>query len=409
MLRRAGSAIFHLFASYGFACVVFVLLLLLTFLGTLEQAHTGLYDVQKKYFDSLFLVHRLFGVIPIPLPGAYLVMSLLFLNLVCGGIVRIRKTRSRAGILLTHAGMLLMLVAGFVKHHHSKEGTLTLYEGESAAYFESWFDWEIACREAGAIGETTEYVIPVSAHEWKRRDGTVRYRSAALPFELELGGFHRNTRPVPAAGAAAATAHVVDGFLLQVLPPAKEAEQNLAGAYVTLADASGARHEGILWGLQQAPWVIEMGGRAWAVELRKRRWELPFTIVLDKFNHEMHPGTGIARRFTSEVTKIEAGASQRIHITMNQPLRHEGFTLYQSSWGPSNARPGEPLFSTFSVVRNPADQWPLYSCLVIAAGLLLHFVRKLSGYLRAENRRARDRRPVAAAAATPAAAEELVG
>jgi hypothetical protein len=77
---------------------------------------------------------------------------------------------------------------------------------------------------------------------------------------------------------------------------------------------------------------------------------------------------------------------------MNQPLRHEGFTLYQSSWGPSNARPGDPLFSTFSVVRNPADQWPLYSCLTIAAGLLLHFVRKLLGYLRSENRRVRDKR-----------------
>ncbi len=395
MLRRAGSSLFHLLASFGFACVVFVLLLLLTFLGTLEQAHTGLYDVQKKYFESLFLVHRLFGVIPIPLPGAYLVMTLLFLNLLCGGIVRIRKTRSRAGILLTHAGMLFMLVAGFVKFQYSKDGALTLYEGESAAYFESWFDWEVAVREAKGTDETTEYIIPVSPHDWKRPDHAITYRSADLPFDLVLSGFFRNARPLPAAGLAAAGARVIDGFTLEALRPAKEAEQNMGGTYVTLVEKNGAaKHEGILWGMQQQPLVVEIGGRPWAVDLRKRRWELPFTVVLDKFNHEMHPGTGIAKRFTSDVTKIEAGASQRVHISMNQPLRHEGYTLYQSSWGPSNARPGEPLFSTFSVVRNPADKWPLYSCLTIAAGLLWHFVRKLLGYLRVENRRARERLPM---------------
>jgi len=406
MLRRAGSAVFRLLASFGFASIVFVLLLLLTFLGTLEQAHTGLYDVQKKYFESLFLIHRLFGVIPIPLPGAYLVMTLLFLNLLCGGIVRIRKTKSRAGILLTHAGMLFMLVAGFVKFQHSKDGALTLYEGESAAYFESWFDWEVAVREAKGAEETTEFVIPVSPHDWKRSGRAITYRSAELPFDLVLSGFFRNARPLPAAGLATAGARVIDGFTLEALGPAKEAEQNMGGTYVTLVEKAGAaKHDGILWGLQQQLLVVEVGGRSWAVDLRKRRWDLPFTIVLDKFNHEMHPGTGIAKRFTSDVTKIEAGASQRVHITMNQPLRQEGFTLYQSSWGPSNARPGEPLFSTFSVVRNPADQWPLYSCLTIAAGLLLHFVRKLLGYLRVENRRVRERVP--ATTALPVAKEKV--
>ena len=398
MLRRAATALFHLFASFGFASVVFVLLLLLTFLGTLEQAHTGLYDVQKKYFESIFLVHRLFGVIPIPLPGAYLVMTLLFLNLLCGGIVRISKTRSRAGILLTHFGMLFMLVAGFVTFQHSRDGALTLYEGESAAYFESWFDWEVAVREAKTAGETTEYVIPVSPHDWKRSGRAITYRNDELPFDLVLSGFHRNARPVPAAGLATAGARVVDGFTLEVLRPAKEAEQNMGGMVVTLVEkGSGAAQDGILWGMQRQPWVVEFAARSWAVDLRKRRWDLPFTIVLDRFNHELHPGTGIAKEFTSDVTKIEAGASQRIHISMNQPLRHQGYTLYQSSWGPANARPGEPLFSTFSVVRNPADQWPLYSCLIIAAGLLLHFVRKLLGYLRSENRRAaRDRAPAPA-------------
>lgn len=60
--------------------------------------------------------------------------------------------------------------------------------------------------------------------------------------------------------------------------------------------------------------------------------------------------------------------------------------LYQASWGPSNAAPGQRLFSTFAVVRNPADHWPLVACLVIAVGFLFHFVRKLWRYIRSEVR-----------------------
>ena len=67
-------------------------------------------------------------------------------------------------------------------------------------------------------------------------------------------------------------------------------------------------------------------------------------------------------------------------------LRDGGLVVYQASWGPANAMPGARLFSTFAVVRNPADPWPLIACLVIAAGLAYHFVRKLHRYVRAEAR-----------------------
>jgi cytochrome c biogenesis protein ResB len=96
----------------------------------------------------------------------------------------------------------------------------------------------------------------------------------------------------------------------------------------------------------------------------------------------------MAKEFSSDVRVIEGDAARPIKISMNEPLRDEGLVLYQASWGPSNARPGDPLFSTLSVVRNPADQYPLYACIVIAAGLLIHFLRKLTRYVRSEARKA---------------------
>jgi hypothetical protein len=81
------------------------------------------------------------------------------------------------------------------------------------------------------------------------------------------------------------------------------------------------------------------------------------------------------------VSKVEGSVATRIHITMNEPLRHRGYTLYQSGYGPQ--RPDEPPtpYSVFSVVRNPADRVPWFACGVIFLGMLVHFVMKLSRHL----------------------------
>jgi hypothetical protein len=93
------------------------------------------------------------------------------------------------------------------------------------------------------------------------------------------------------------------------------------------------------------------------------------------------------KSFSSAVTIAEAGTRRQVTISMNEPLRQEGLVLYQASWGPSNARPGDPLFSTLAVVRNPADRYPLYACIVIATGLVLHFARRLVRHVRSQTPR----------------------
>ncbi len=69
---------------------------------------------------------------------------------------------------------------------------------------------------------------------------------------------------------------------------------------------------------------------------------------------------------------------------MNKPLRRDGYVLFQSSWGPSDAGPNDRLFSVFSVVKNPADQWPLIACLITTLGMSIHFGRKLFRYARGQ-------------------------
>lgn len=378
--------LYRFLSSYGLSCVLFLLLFVLTLLGTVEQVDQGIYDVRKKYFESIFLIHDLFGVIPLPLPGAYLVMLLLAVNLTLGGIAHAPKGRSHWGILIGHAGILFLLLGAAVQYNYSVSGNLTLYEGEQSSEFESYYEWEIAIAEASDEGPYTEYIIPDDRFMGLGPTGTRTFRNAGLPFELTLNGVYRNCMPRPVEAEGENAAQAVDGFRLVAMAPEKQAEGNAAGAYVTIQPKDGEPVEGILWGFSRLPLTIEMDGKMWVVDLRKRRYQMPFTVALDKFTHEMHPGTQMPRKYESEVRKIENGIEQSVTISMNQPLRHRGYTLYQASWGPTDARPGEKLFSVFAVVNNPADQWPLYATVVITFGLALHFTRKLAVYLREQSR-----------------------
>lgn len=380
------KSILNFFSSYGLACVVLILLLILTFFGTLEQTEHGLFEVQNKYFNSLFLVHWLFNVIPIPLPGAYLLSGILMLNLICGAILRAPKSWKRPGMLIAHFGIIYMLVSGFVTFHYSTRGHMTLYPQESSNEYKSFVEWEIAIADINSPGK--EYIIPgVDFVELESSD-EVTFHHDDLPFDLRLWGFSKNAT-MRKAGPMESGA--VEGVMLQQLPVEAQAERNIAAAYASV-DAGDTSRQGVLWGMSEVPftsgpWVADIAGSKYSIDLRRTTFEVPFTITLDKFNRDLHPGTGMAANFESEVTKREGGVERSINIRMNEPLRHKGYTFFQASWGPENAKPGDRLFSTFEVVKNPADQWPLYSCYVISAGLLIHFLQKLLGYLVQESRR----------------------
>lgn len=375
--------LFDYLSSYGFACIILILMTFLTLFGTLEQAESSLYDVQNKYFNSFFLVHDLFNAIPVPLPGVYLLTALLLVNLICGAIIRVPKEWKRPGMLIAHGGIIYMVFAGFVTYHFSHSGQMTLYPEEKSNRFSSYYEWEIAISELKDGVEGKTWTIPGERFTDMDPSDTREFYHADLPFDLLIEGYVSNCTPVPTTEERG-----VDGVVLQAEPRAMTAEQNVAGAYAMVLDKeSKEAQNGLLYGFSLAPWIVTVQGQDYAIDLRHRSWDLPFTITLDEFIHEMHPRTGMASNFESVVTKTEGQVDRKVNIRMNEPLRHKGYTFFQASWGPQGAGPNDRKFSTFAVVNNPADQWPLYSCIVISIGLLIHFLQKLIAYLRAENRR----------------------
>ena len=77
-------------SGFGLSVSILFFMFVITWLGTLSQAEIGLFQSQKRYFESFALVERV-GPVPIPLPGGALVMGLLAVNLVVGGLARLRR------------------------------------------------------------------------------------------------------------------------------------------------------------------------------------------------------------------------------------------------------------------------------------------------------------------------------
>lgn len=383
-MSRAWQIFLRVFGSFELAVATLFLMTLLTWVGTLNQVDQGLFVSQTRYFESWGVVHR-WWAFGIPLPGGKTLMLLLFVNLLVGGVLRMRKGTSTIGILVTHLGILLLLIAGAVKLYASTEGNLRLWPGEQGDTFSSFHFYEVEVRQDLGDGKQRQFLID---HDRvvDLVDGRSRtFTNESWPFKLTLSDFVFNADFERGASPAA-----IDGLRVRSLDRQLEEELNIAALRLraTGTDGKTILSEAFLWGLMPHAHVFEVGGTKYGVTLQRRKERMPFAVRLEEFRHEVYPNTVRPRVFSSEVTVLDAEGKRPATIEMNQPLRRDGYILFQASYGPKGAGPNERKFSVFQVVRNPSDHWPLISCIIIALGLLLHFGVKLSRWMRAERKRA---------------------
>lgn len=398
--KSFGRRVFDVLSGFGLTVTVLILLLYVTWRGTLAQVDMGLHDAVRKYFDSPVLLDDLSKIplpytdrrIPfsIPMVGAHLLLWVLFVNLVLGGIVRMRRTRSTLGVLIVHIGIIVMLAAGLVKFVDSDEGFIKFHPGQTKSEFASFLDWEIAVSEPAKDGKVVERVLDPEKLRNLRQQDRATIQLAGLPFELAIHGYQRNSEPVHVHSDRIADREVVDRFVLRADEPLVESEANFPGCYLEVVENGAVKAKTILWGGLEAfsgqdlPFVYEREGARYAIELRRKRYPLDFAVRLDRFSKRDHPGIDSPRDYRSWVTRLEGNAQQSVQISMNEPMRHSGYIFFQSKYGNPDRWSGGEMYSILQVVRNPSDQWPLISCVIIAIGLLLHFSRKLYGFARAQ-------------------------
>lgn len=387
--------LFRFFSGYGLAVVCLLLLLILTWLSTLEQPAKGLYEVQKRYYDAeawyvvpdLDWIPKINGKpLFIPLPGAYLVSAVLFVNLFLGGIIRIRKGWRNIGVVIAHFSMVSLLVAGFVSHHYSKEGIMAVYEGEVSDFAQSYTEYTIEVAEL-LNGEKTEpYVIPTKQLKSLAVNEARVFEIPDLQLSLRVSDWMRNSARVTVDDEdAGKDITQVDGWALQWLETNPQEELNLAGCLVEVltGNEEEVKTRLILHGGDPNACTATIGGKIYELRLRREIWPMPFQVRLDKSVGEYYPGTKKPSTFQSDITRMAGGSEQAFRIRMNEPMRYGGYTLYQARWEDR----GDRAMSGFAIVKNPSDQWPKYSLYISILGLTIHFGMKLGGFIASSTKR----------------------
>ena len=120
--------------------------MILVFVATLDQVNIGVYEAENRYFKSFFLYFIPPGTtLKIPwFPGGYLVGGLLLLNLIAAHLARFRFSSKKAGILVLHSGVILLLLGQLFTSLFQVESQIRLNPGESKNYSVSYYHDELA-------------------------------------------------------------------------------------------------------------------------------------------------------------------------------------------------------------------------------------------------------------------------
>ena len=374
------------FVSLRLTVVLLALSIVLIFWATLAQVQLGIWGVQEKFFHTFFVLENIPGTaIPVPVfPGGYFLGGLLLLNLVAAHLYRFKLEWKKAGIQLTHLGLILLLLGELITSLQQVESNMRLPEGGTMRYSESYRINELA------ILDTTnpEFNEVVAIPEAVLADGG-SIQHPKLPFQIRIRDYYPNAalalrdQPAPGGQQAAtgplATAGI--GPRVAVTPlrlTYKQDERNAPAAHLEFVGPEGSLGTWLVSPLLGMPQKFDYAGRTWEIALRFKRYYYPFALTLLDFTHEKYAGTDIPKNFASRIhlKTDDAREDREVLIYMNNPLRHAGLTFYQASF-----EKGDKV-SILQVVRNPGWVLPYIACIMMGLGLLVQFGIHLLGFVR---------------------------
>jgi hypothetical protein len=360
----------RIFMSLRLTVVLLALGLVLVFWGTLAQVELGLYRAQNEFFRSFLVFERFPGLgFRIPFPGGYAIGGLMMLNLFAAHFRYYQPGKRKYGIVMIHAGLVLLIAGQFLTDILAKESMLHLRDGESKNYSESSDQFELAIVDKSAAD--SDRVVAIDGRRLQH-GGEIRH--ADLPFAVRVNTYHANSqvadKPTPGFTAVEGA-----GIWWRGLPHVTEMDKrDMPSAIVELDNLGTFFVSAFLTG----PHTFEHQGRRYEMALRQVRFYKPFTMHLVEFRHDKYPGTEIPKNFSSRVRleRPATGENREVLIYMNNPLRYEGETYYQSSFDPDNQG------TVLQVVRNPSWLTPYFACVLVGIGLLVQFAQHLTAFAR---------------------------
>ncbi|QDV75349.1 cytochrome c biogenesis protein [Botrimarina mediterranea] len=303
--------------------------------------------------------------------------------------------KQRAGIVLLHAGVALLLVNELVVDLAHVEGVMSIQEGATANYAEDIRSVELAVvADEGDTQRVT--VVPQNVLAKAAKSGEV-VKHPDLPFDLKVVRFDENS--TLAAVGPVAENPATQGAGLQRIALANRSVSgasaasgvNRPSAYVEPIDKETGKSLGV-WlvsnsymrtpggggiGLLSQP--IEAGGETYGVDLRFKRLYKDYSVTLQDFRFDRYSGTNVPKNFQSDVVINDPsrGVERDAKIWMNNPLRYAGDTLYQQGYDEVTEQG-----TVLQVVSNTGWMIPYVSCVYVGLGMLVHFMGTLTRFAR---------------------------
>jgi hypothetical protein len=384
-------------ASLRLTVILFALALVLVFYGTWAQKELGTWTAVNSYFRSMIAYIPLkvllfytvdearLPAITIPYPGGWLLGGLLLANVVAAHIVRFKLNWRRSGVLILHAGLILMMLGELITGLYAIEGHMSIRIGESSNFVEHNDRPELAFVKK--VDNEKEEVVALPARVMrealKRGDGLVQHPD--LPVDVRVKALMRNSKLVDKFDPNSNLATAGEGKTVIAVEKeegagAASSQVDVPSAYVTFLDKKSGADLGTylmsIW--LNDPQPITVDGATYDVSMRFKRSYKSYTIKLNDFHHKKFVGVNIPKDFKAFVdlkdpeNKVEMKGLQ---IYMNNPLTYRGETFYQSAVLTADSG------TVLQVVRNPGWVLPYVSCIMVTIGMLVHFGLNLKLFL----------------------------
>jgi ABC-type transport system involved in cytochrome c biogenesis permease subunit len=299
--------------------------------------------------------------------------------------------RKRAGIVLLHGGIALMMLSELVTGISAEESRMAIAEGQTVNYSDDIRTTELAVIDRSPAEHDRVTVVPASLLVANVGEGEP-INHPDLPFKIQVHRWLQNSQlrsPTPnetnPATAGFGTRQIADAVRPATGVGEDAQKVDFSAAYIELFSKETGRSLGTYltsqW-LNEQP--VEVDGRTYDFGLRFKRIYHPYSLTLKEFRFDRYMGTNTPKNYSSHVVFKDPryNVDREVRIWMNNPLRYSGRTFYQSGFDETTERG-----TVLQVVKNPSWMTPYVSCMLVATGMLAHFGTILVRFLR---RRAED-------------------
>lgn len=302
--------------------------------------------------------------------------------------------RNRGGLVLVHAGIVLMMLGELLVHLYAVEENMSITEGDTVNWCQDTRDTELAVLSpSDSDREDDELVVPRSLliRSLTKEQPVQREE---LPWDVQVLKYFKNSHLENPARDKENLATAGQGLrAVAVEDPvgagAGSDRSDVPAAYVRLTEKGTGKDVGTylvaVW--FTAPERVRAADKLYEISLRFKRSYKRFSLTLVDVREELYPGSNVPREYASDVIlkDPERKVEHKRKIWMNNPLRYAGLTFYQSGYR-KDPMSGQET-TTFQVVTNTGWMIPYVSCMLAAIGMGAHFIVVLLRFLQRRDER----------------------